>query len=281
MQPVVGASCIFRQLFIPPAVDFAENRDRLAFFKKKRKRKKRSAVRERYCLVWSVRNNPRPRPVVCPLLFLSLSLFLFLLRLFSRAHRVRGPTRIPGPTTKDEGPLRAPPPFCHRGCNNNRPIDRCGLAGRRIEKKRGRRKEERSHLGGGRGERRAERHAGYVCSRSDASRHLNPISIFLIVSPYQSVYLVAYFPTMDFLSVLVANQGQYTWVMSRRTYLQSLRNEFLLDQGIRQGSSSIFCYISCIKKKEENKKKKNRFTLDSSSKFTSLSPIRYNYKLSS
>jgi len=151
---VVEGSCIFRRLFIPSAVDFAENSSRLIVslsFEKET----RSAIRERHCLVWSVRNNPRPRPVCSPLSrFFFLSLFLAVCLEFAE---VRGPTRTSGATTKDEGPLRALPLFCHHGCNNNHPTDQltrtCGM---KRKKEEGAKKNER--IEGGR-TRRVERHA--------------------------------------------------------------------------------------------------------------------------
>lgn len=109
----------------------------------------------------------------------------FSVYFFSRSlSRAREPTRAPGATTKDEGPLRAPPLFCHRGCNNNRPIDRCELAGRRLEEKKRERRKERSHRRRKRRTRRLERYTGYanVSAAVDASRHLNvaDLSIFLV-----------------------------------------------------------------------------------------------------
>jgi len=62
-----------------------------------------------------------------------------------------------------------------------------------------------------------------VCSHTDASRHLNASSIFLMVSRYQSVYLVPYFPT-DFLSRCESRTIEMNHEESMHNIL---RNDFL------------------------------------------------------
>lgn len=157
-----GASYIFVDYVFPRQSISRKIRAGLSVslsFGKRKKNKKRGAPSE---TLPSLVREKQSATSSC----VSSSLTLSLSRSRSRVRRVRGPTRAPGPTAKDEGPLLARLRFFAIAVvittdrPTSRPIDRCetcGMKNRERERERGRRKER---LHPRRKRRTEERHTG-------------------------------------------------------------------------------------------------------------------------